>query len=368
MLESFYSHLKPITTLADIWEVEYFAQVPGDWWFVGIQTLKNPSGLGSLSVLASLAAFMNRTSDWEIPGVYLGQILVLLIPTHILPELKDTLATAFQRIYSTWGIELKAGALLVSEITETGATLEVGRHSLGLKKSRPLIWGTGLSLGLNRIQYSQYEIDTKIPGFYTPDFEGLHRNFMDLNPKKDEFYTLGIVHTGGKSNRSDFKDLIGSLFPRSSHFPLIIHRDNLIFTRGEGGSNPILNLLYPGFWNNLWHRLQEKTHHFLLHFSEITGTNKSFHPPGREESLPTWGLVGEVLYLHLDLSHPERLELEDRLTRLRSQGLINFHGVSTKTLQILSLTPGDVSQGFSFLDPGDEVLNQVCNLQTSHFS
>ena len=155
-----------------------FLQMPSNWSVIvtdikgstkavqnGLSELVNLIATGSIIAALNIAA----KSKIDLPFFFGGDGATLIVPPTLLLEIMDALTLHQNNVKKEFNIDLRIGALAVSEVYEAGVQIKITKVSINALYAIPLVLGTGL-------QYAERIIKSKVI-----DFQDLNTDVSALN-------------------------------------------------------------------------------------------------------------------------------------------------------------------------------------------
>lgn len=153
MTEHFYRELKGFSHFADLTQPNHYTPAPSDWFAlitdvkhstVAIQQgrYKEVNMIGAASIMAVL----NACKGVELPYAFGGDGATLLVPAHCVEDAARMLCAVQARVRNTFGMELRAGFIALSELFSQNTRLEVAKFHLSPHISQAVFQGNALSL------------------------------------------------------------------------------------------------------------------------------------------------------------------------------------------------------------------------------
>ncbi len=196
-----------------------FQQIPTNWSVIvtdikgstkavqnGLSELVNLIATGSIIAALNIAA----KSKIDLPFFFGGDGATLIVPPTLLLEIMDALTLHQNNVKKEFNIDLRIGALAVSEVYEAGAQIKITKVSINALYAIPLVLGTGL-------QYAESIIKSKVIDFQdlntavsTLNLEGMECrwNRIPPPPNADEIVCLLIYAKNESEQAIVFKKVL----------------------------------------------------------------------------------------------------------------------------------------------------------------
>jgi hypothetical protein len=149
----FFSELPAMSGADDTFDATQYRPAPNDW-FVAVSDVKNSTGAierglyksVNFVAAATIAAMKNLTAPIAIPFLFGGDGSVVLIPPEFASPARQILARVRGWTAREFGLELRVGAVTVSEIRGFDADILVGRYEPTKGNNFGVFLGGGVGL------------------------------------------------------------------------------------------------------------------------------------------------------------------------------------------------------------------------------
>jgi len=223
--ESFYAELPILNNFLDITDSKRFKPVPSDWYVVITDIVGSTKAIESgkykavnLIGACSIVAVLNVAGQLKIPFIFGGDGAAILIPPSLFVKTKQALLATRHRAKTEFNMELRIGAVPVSDVIAAKYELKVAKLKVSDNYYQAAFAGEGLSYATELIKqpetaslYNYYEdprFDIKV------DFSGLECRWQDIPSKHSETVSL-IVKAMSKDNEINnrvYRDLIEKIY------------------------------------------------------------------------------------------------------------------------------------------------------------
>ncbi|NET03652.1 MAG: DUF3095 domain-containing protein [Symploca sp. SIO2B6] len=218
--EYFYTDLPIIDDFLDVTDPINFHSVPDDWYVVITDIIGSTKAIESgrykdvnLLGSSSIVVVLNIAGKLEIPFVFGGDGASILIPPSLFAQTKLALLATNRLARKSFGIELRVGAVPVSEVTAANYEVKVAKLKISENYYQAAFSGDGLDYATELIKNSA-TADRYIYGDTgeqaEADFSGLACRWQEIPSKNGETVSLIVRATSGDStmNNSIYRTLI----------------------------------------------------------------------------------------------------------------------------------------------------------------
>jgi len=276
--EAFYADLPVLDNFLDITDSRSFKSVPSDWYVVITDIVGSTKAIESgrykdvnLLGACSIVAVLNIAGKLKIPFIFGGDGAAILIPPSLFVKTKQALLATQHRAKTEFDMELRVGAVPVSDVIAAKYELKVAKLKVSENYYQAAFAGEGLSYATQLIKqpetaslYNYYEdskFDIKV------DFSGLECRWQDIPSKHNETVTLIVkaMSEDKEINNKIYREVIKkihSIYGREDTLhPIAKKYLNLAFGYKFLGAETRLRAKN----NNFWHK--------LLYFQKIRVEN-----------------------------------------------------------------------------------------------
>lgn len=194
-----------LSQFRDLVEERKFHEVP-DNWFVVITDVKGSTRAiesgrykdVNMIGAAAISCVQNVFGDEEFPFVFGGDGATILVPDDKLELISDALVTLQKVSIENFGLELRVGAVCISEVHTAGASIKVAKHHLVGKKGVALFMGGGLSIAEDLVKSDpeKYQLKGRTNSA-SCDLDGLSCRWEAVPSKKGVVLSLLVVANTG---------------------------------------------------------------------------------------------------------------------------------------------------------------------------
>ncbi len=200
--DGFFSALPEITRFQDVVDSARHEQAPADWWVVITDVQGSTEAIeagryrdvNALGV-ASILALRNALPDLELPFVFGGDGATVLVPSSrreavetALRGIRTVAADAFQ-------MKLRVGCVSVSELSEAGEPVRVGRYRQSPHIALAAFSGSGLSVAerwvKDPVRGQRHEVSAQGPA--EADLSGFECRWQPIKSRRGQVVSLLMV-------------------------------------------------------------------------------------------------------------------------------------------------------------------------------
>ncbi|NEO74063.1 DUF3095 domain-containing protein [Moorena sp. SIO3H5] len=210
----FYANLPLLENFIDITDSRKFKSVPRDWYVVITDIMGSTQAIESgcykevnLLGASSIAAVLNIAGNLDIPFVFGGDGATLLIPPSLFGPTREALLATSQLAREEFGMELRVGAVPMSEIRVNDYDVKVAKLKVSDNSYQAIFTGDGLSYATELIKHpntSHLYLYQHLINKAKADFSNLECPWQDIPSKYGETISLIVKAT---SNQGDLANL-----------------------------------------------------------------------------------------------------------------------------------------------------------------
>jgi len=133
----FYSDIPPFEVFSDQFESHFQVSVPEDWFVVVADvegsTLAVAEGrYKDVNIVGAscIIAVLNACKGYDIPYVFGGDGASFLVPESLLTQTAEALSGTQDMALEAFGLNLRIGAVPISEIYQNGVELKVSKYQV----------------------------------------------------------------------------------------------------------------------------------------------------------------------------------------------------------------------------------------------
>lgn len=213
--EQFYAELPAFENFDDFVEFAAYAPIPDDWVVV-LTDVRGSTGAikqgrykdVNMAGAASITAVLNACGSIEVPYVFGGDGGTLVVPGSVHGAASNALIELRTACMGMFGLELRVGAVPVSDLRAKGADVRVRKHALSPGNYLAMFAGGGLERADALLKAEDpgnpYILKEK-DGPGAPNLEGLSCRWEPLLPKNGCMLTLMVK---GHSNSGEGESML----------------------------------------------------------------------------------------------------------------------------------------------------------------
>ena len=364
--DDFFATLPPMTRFIEVTDPSRYVELPRDWQLM-VTDVRGSTGaieqgrykevnmLGAASVAAALNA-----SRVELPYVFGGDGVTLLVPDSERAKVAAALRGLAEQAVALFGLELRVGSVPVEALAADGHAVRLGRFEAAPDVSLTMLWGDGIAEAEARVKSpataARYAL-AEAPA--APDLTGLECRWKPVPSRNGRIVSLLVValSPAPEAQAALYAELVthlDALAGDAGLAPVSVERLELarsrgamepetrLFTRATGGARHLLyglrGVLRDGFVQairraGLWRGIVDYTRSI----------------PARTDFRKFDG----VLRMVIDLSEAQLEALRDYLEAQRSAGRLAFGTHSSSHALITCLIRDLRTRHVHFVDGSD---------------
>jgi hypothetical protein len=254
-LFTWYHNLKLFKNLEEAFEDFNPDQAPEDWTLFITDVVGSTAAIESgrykeVNTAGSLPtmALANFFGSMHFPFIFGGDGMTALLPSGVVGEVSQILLKTKAMVKELFELELRIGAVSVSELTKRQSELRVARVKISPTYIQALLWGNGLDLAEKMVKGRDEDAKRRSPGEKNPwqitaevidgqqpdlsgDFSGFSCRWQPIKSHLGKTVSLLIQGVGTepekilKQSLHDIRSLIGS---DESRHPVSIENQKLV--------------------------------------------------------------------------------------------------------------------------------------------
>jgi len=193
----FYRDLDGIDSFSEIVDISRYRALPDDWLVIATDIRGSTEAIASgkyravnMAGACAIAAIMNDFPDLDIPFVFGGDGVTIVMPDAGRDHVMGLLKYCEKAVESSFSLELAAGCLRMSDLREQGADIKIGKYILSENVNQAIFWGDGVDYIEELIKQPQNDLrNTKM---IEGDFSGLECRWNKIPSEKDEVVSVII--------------------------------------------------------------------------------------------------------------------------------------------------------------------------------
>lgn len=212
----FYGGIPSFNRFSSLVERDRYHEFPDDWHIVitdvkgstkAIEAgrYKDVNTVGA----ATIAVIQNVLGRFEFPFVFGGDGATVLVPDEYIERVKASLMGLKSLSKSTFGLELRAGAVPMSEVHSRGGSVEIAKFEITKGRSIAFFRGGGLTVAekLIKAEAGKYEIEGELR---EPSMQGLSCRWRPISNRRGRILSL-LVAARPEFQESTLKEVVDFL-------------------------------------------------------------------------------------------------------------------------------------------------------------
>lgn len=369
-IADFNNQIQEITDFRKAADFGIYTPAPGDWWIVvgdireSTEAIKGGKykevNMAGATIIAAISNLFK--TDGHLAYTFGGDGAFLLIPNKKLLEVRKALRFCKAAIRESFGLDMRTGLVSIKEVRNAGFDLKVARLKLSDAMSQALFWGDGLSYAESLLKEKglQDEADPSVDDEYRADLEGLECRWHEIPPTSEEITSYIIKAQGGSDQEKSeiyadclerIEEVYGAINDRN---PVTMAKLNLTKKWDKLSTEWKIRTWKPTVWRRIVYALKLMFEAFAGTFlMENKVSTKKVH----------WGEYKPDAITHVDFrkfdeglrfvasgTKAERMEVENYLDRMFSDGKLNFGVHSSKSLIITCYVSNHEKEHIHFVD------------------
>lgn len=196
----FFRNMTGIIQFSDIIDINQYESLPDDWLVIATDIRGSTEAIAggkyravNMAGACAIAAIINDFPDLEIPFVFGGDGVTIVMPDVGRDHIMGLLKYCKEAVEASFGLELTAGCLAMSELRKDGKDIKIGKYKLSDHVSQAIFWGDGVDYIEEIIKLPENDLSSvqMVEG----DFSGLECRWNELPSEKDEVLSVIIKST-----------------------------------------------------------------------------------------------------------------------------------------------------------------------------
>ncbi|MDJ0737039.1 MAG: DUF3095 family protein [Nostocaceae cyanobacterium] len=207
----FYENLPPLKHFSEFTNCSHYFDLPEDWYVVITDIVNSTKAIEkgkykdvNMASVLSLVAVRNINPHIDLPFVFGGDGITLLIPRQMLADVLSVLSDNRNFVKNTFSLLLRVGFISVREIYQSSYELKVAKYQVSPTYSQVMIIGNGIDYAEFLVKSPQHSGNYLIPEDYqsrkSADYSGFSCPFKDVNSHREEIISVII-----RVRNNDFK-------------------------------------------------------------------------------------------------------------------------------------------------------------------
>ena len=354
----FYEKLPSFSTFSQLTEDEFYQEVPSDW-FVIITDVKGSTKAieegrykdVNMVGAATIVSVNNAMKGLEYPYVFGGDGATIVIPSSFVAAVQQELNSLAEISKTQFKLELRIGMVSVSELMESGTSLQIGKYRLPTGVHLAVFQGGALNTAEELIKKQEEKYSIVRSSSSETNLHNLSCRWKPLASSKGKILSLLVSSNQGKEHYQEFmealEEIIGSLAEANP-----VHRSKLQIK--SFGAQLLDDFKLRRSIGLLWDRIVSSIKSWVvLKFLYKRMPFMQTYLKGFADS-SDYHKFDEMLRMVLDLS-PQQIEAIQALCeKMKSESKISY-GIHLSDHALLTcVVPGfDDGEHVHFVDGGD---------------
>jgi len=221
----FYLNIPIMTSFSQVFDENNYAQPPNDWCVIVTDVVNSTKAIEGgkykdVNVAGALPAMAitNYIGHMQFPFIFGGDGMLYIIPGEFSVRVRDILADSRNLVRNIFGLELRVGMVMVSEIISSGHTLQIARLQVSERYIQAIVDGDGAEYAEQLIKSPETTDKYQIPRNHRirarADFSGFTCRWKPVKSPKDETISVIVKPQGGAGDTST--DLMRGVFTNIS--------------------------------------------------------------------------------------------------------------------------------------------------------
>lgn len=207
----FYEQLVPFVAFEDVASPSVYTRVPDSWWVlitdvkgstkaIEAGRYKDVNALG----VSTITAVLNAIPGVQFPYVFGGDGATLVVPGSKVELARVAAAAAMTLAQQAFGLELRAGLVPVSEITQANHEVRVARFKASTYINLAMFEGGGLAYAEKLVKDPVEGARYAVTPAEHPDwnlFQGFECRWRPIPARKDHILSLLVVARSGTADQ-----------------------------------------------------------------------------------------------------------------------------------------------------------------------
>lgn len=218
---NFYSQLPSFELFSEQFDTRFQVDAPQDWFVIVADvkgsTLAVAEGrYKDVNVVGAscIIAVLNACKGADIPYVFGGDGASFLVPESLLHAVALALSGTRDMALESFGLELRLGAVPVSEVYENSLSIKVSKYQVSSSVYIAMFHGGGMAYADMRVKAEdghQYSVPFDLKD-HKSDFNGLECRWNPISTTKDSVVTLMVLSRKGDDVYRDVIKQIGDIY------------------------------------------------------------------------------------------------------------------------------------------------------------
>ncbi|MBD2021897.1 DUF3095 domain-containing protein [Leptolyngbya sp. FACHB-36] len=273
--DDFYKALPTLTKFLDLANPDHYVDAPDDWYILIADIVKSTQAISrgqykevNLLGASSLIAVLNAVKPLEIPFVFGGDGMSLLVPPAYLYVARQALLGVRHLAQTTFGMELRIGAVPVA-IVQANCSLKVAKFRVTPSYCQASFTGGGITYATDLIKAdAAYRLDVDRPSVEA-NLTGLECRWQDIPSRYGQTLTLIVAAppSSQQSNDHVYRDVLEKIQhiygDAKNYHPVITSALKLSFNPIKLRAETNARSLSTRFWSRIKYLIQILIGNFL---------------------------------------------------------------------------------------------------------
>lgn len=220
----FYEQLTTFNNFKDFTNLDLYLDAPEDWYLVITDVVNSTKAIEkgeykcvNMASALSLVAVINLNPHQQLPFIFGGDGITLLIPKIIISDVESVLSDTCKLVQEIFNLKLRVGCVPLRKIYESGYRLKIGKYQISPKYLQMIAIGNGIDYAEYLVKNHQESANYLIPDNYQihkkADYSGFACPFEDFFSHKDEILSLIIKAKGDdfQSQRHIYQEILSKM-------------------------------------------------------------------------------------------------------------------------------------------------------------
>ncbi|MEA5618006.1 DUF3095 family protein [Cronbergia sp. UHCC 0137] len=201
--QHFYEQLPALKNFKQFTDLQNYSHLPEDWYVVITDVVNSTKAIErgrykdiNMASALSLVAVINLNPKFNLPFVFGGDGITLLVSKPMLSDILSVLSDNRQLVKRTFNLVLRVGFVPVEDIYQAGYKLQVAKYQVSPTYSQILIFGEGIDYAESLIKSTQHGYNYLIPEDYeitnSANYTGFSCPFEDVRSSREEIISVII--------------------------------------------------------------------------------------------------------------------------------------------------------------------------------
>lgn len=220
----FYEQLTTFNNFKDFTNLDLYLDAPEDWYLVITDVVNSTKAIEkgeykyvNMASALSLVAVINLNPHQQLPFIFGGDGITLLIPKIMISDVESVLSDTCKLVQEIFNLKLRVGCVPLRKIYESGYSLKIGKYQISPKYLQMIAIGNGIDYAEYLVKNHQESANYLIPDNYQThkkaEYSGFACPFEDFFSHKDEILSLIIKAKGDdfQSQRHIYQEILSKM-------------------------------------------------------------------------------------------------------------------------------------------------------------